>query len=291
MPDPLNLNMSKPDARRADAADPSRRGLQMTTRVLAVRGDFQDSQPLVLIPTEIDLSVLATTTDTLVLDGETYEFVTASGTVAADANIAVAIAGDAAATLVNLIAAVNGTAAALHPNILNSGATPALGRGTKAVWSEDLGSELWGVYFTGTQGLDPALMTQAEMADFPDVYPSFAVTESMTDVVTWNVANFNILPTANPVTQVHGSVGLRIDVVTALLDVPIRLKFAGGTDIIGCIVHPKSATGLTLYWDAATFLVTGGELIVDFDTGASVDPADGEFCDIMVFGQFTGTVV
>lgn len=289
MPDPLSTNMTSAEATRSDLADPSRLGLQITQRVRAQRGDFTDSQPLVLIPSEIPLGTNPTTTDTLVIGGETYEFVTASGTVAADVNIAVAIAGSAALTLVNLLAALNGTAAVAHSNILNSGGNPALGRGTKPVFGEDLGSSKLGLYYTGTQGLDPALMTKDDYAAFPNAYPSFALTDTMTAAVAWTVANFNTLPTANPVTQVHGSVGLRIAVTTALLDVPIRLKFAGGIDIIGCCVSPKSATGLTLYWDAATFLVNGdGELIVDFDTGGAVDPANGQFCDIMVFGQFAG---
>ena len=142
------------------------------------------------------------------------------------------------------------------------------------------------MYYTVTQGLDPANMTHAYYAVFPTAYPSFVT--SATGGPTFSIANFNVLPVVNASQEVNGMVVLRIDVVTALLNVPMRVSFAGGTNIIGCIAQPKSATGTLVYWDAATFLVAGGDLIVDFDTGASVDPADGEFVDIILFGQFAG---
>ena len=289
MPDPLFLNIESGAAARSDLADPARRGIQFTQRVRALRGDFTDSQPLALIPSEIDLSTNPTTTDTITLGGEVYEFVTAAGAVAADVNIAVAIGGTAAATLLNLLAAINGGAAALHANITNIATTaPALGRGTKPVFADDLGSSLMGLWYTGTQGLAPANMTHADYANVPVTNPSFAVSDALTAVVAFTILNFNLMPVANPTRQINGMVGMRIPVTTAMLDVPFRIRFAGAVALLGCVAHPKSATGVPVYWDAATIHVTGNELIVDFDTGASVDPANGEFFDVIVFGQFAG---
>lgn len=288
MPDPQFLNMESGEATRADLADPSRRGLSLTQRVRALRGDVTDGSPLALIPLELDLSTNPTAAETVTLDGEVYEFVATSGAVANDANIAVEIGAGAADTFANFLAAVNGTADALHANITDVATTgQAKGVGTKPVFAADLGSQLLGLYYTGTQGLDVDAMTQDDYAAMPTVYPSFVVAETLT-VGAWTALNFNLFPMANPSKEVNGMCALRIDVVTALLDVPFRVSFAGGTTLLGCVAQPKSATGVPVYWDAATFNVSGGDLIVDFDTGGTVDPANGEFVDIIVFGQFAG---
>jgi len=285
-----NTNMTRAAAQQADLVDPGRQGLNLARRVRAMRGDFTEGKPLVLSPLVINLGTNPTTTDFLVLGGETYEFVTAAGTVAADANIAVAIGANAAATFLNFAAAVNGTAAAAHPNILDSGGGAALGRGTKPVFADDLGSSVLALYYTGTQGVDPDAMTHEDMKALPSVYPSFVVSESMTAVVTWNALNFNLLPVANPITQVNGTVGLRLAVTTAMVSEAFRFRFPGVDTIAGVIVSPKTSTGIPKYYDAATFQITAGQLIVTLAATGAVDPANGDVIDLLVFGQRVGVV-
>lgn len=85
-----------------------------------------------------------TTGDTVDVGADVYEFVTASGAVADDANIAVAIGADAGETRDNWIAAVNATYEPNeHPNITNVATTgPALANGTEALFADEVGTDV-----------------------------------------------------------------------------------------------------------------------------------------------------
>lgn len=90
------------------------------------------------------LSAQPTTTDTIGIGGDTYEFVAAAGNVANDANIAVEIGASAAATRANLIAAINATDADnQHATINNVADTaPALANGTEDVVADEVGTDV-----------------------------------------------------------------------------------------------------------------------------------------------------
>jgi hypothetical protein len=291
MPDPSLINIASGDATYADLADPSRRGVQSTRRLRALRGDFTDSQPLALIPCELDLSTNPTAADTVTIGGTVYEFLS-TGSVAADANVAVLIGVDAAATLANFIAAINGTAAAQHASLTKTDAvTPAIGIGSAPVTATASSTTLL-LWYTGNQGVSPLNLTHDQYANFPTAYPSFALSDGLTAAVAWTIANFNLLPAVHPTARVQGMIGLRIDVVTALLDVPFQIWFAGASATsnvaVGVVASPKSSSGVPLYWDAARFDVSGGIVEVTLATTGAVDPANGDVLDLIVFGDFAG---
>lgn len=123
-----------------------------------------------------------TTADTIGIGGDTYEFVTASGAVADDDNIAVAIGGSAALTLTNLVAAINNTAAAAHANItMIDEVTPALGRGTENVVA---------AIASTTLEIRPA---DAPGGNVVPNSPSLAFAEAVTHAnVVWTAGNVNL---------------------------------------------------------------------------------------------------
>jgi hypothetical protein len=291
MPDPAFLNITAGAATQADLQDPARRSMQLSSRVRGLRGDVSSKQPIPMMPTTILLSTNPTTTDTLTIDGQVYEFVTAAGAVAADVNIAVAIGASAAATQTNLLAAINGTAAALHANITNVATTaPAIGVGSKPVFGEVVSNVLRLYYMgAGNQGVDPTSMTQDQMANYPTVFPSFAVSDTLTAVVAWTVLNFNLLPTFNSVRSVHGSVGVRIAITTAMITAStLVIRFPGGDSITGCHVQCFSAAGLQKVLDSTTYVIASGVLTITLLSTGTVDPADTDVLDVIVFGTTTG---
>lgn len=291
MPAPEYTNITSGEAARADLADPARRSMKLSGRVRGLQGDTSDSQPIPMIPTTIDLTTNPTTTDTLTIDGEVYEFVTAAGAVAADVNIAVAIGGSAAVSQVNLLAAINGTAAALHANITNIATTaPAIGVGTKPVFGEVVSNILRLYYMgSGNQGVNPTSMTHDQMAAYPTVFPSFAVSDSLTAVVTFTILNFNLLPTFNSVRSIHGATGIRIAITTAMITAStLVVRFPRGDAIVGLIATCRSATGIEKVLDSTTYVITAGVLTIALLSTGAVDPADTDILDLIVFGTTTG---
>lgn len=85
-----------------------------------------------------------TTADTIDIGADTYEFVTAAGAVADDANIAVEIGASAAETLTNLVAAINADDSDdTHANITNVATdAPAKANGTESLFADELGTDL-----------------------------------------------------------------------------------------------------------------------------------------------------
>jgi len=132
---------------------------------------------------EIEFADQATTTDTIGVGDDTYEFVTAAGAVAADANIAVEIGAAASDTRDNLIAAVNAVDANnLHANITNVATTaPALANGTENYVADENGTA---VRFKSADRPGGSVVAAA---------PAGLLTEALTPAASvWSVGDVNV---------------------------------------------------------------------------------------------------
>jgi hypothetical protein len=180
--------------------DPKARELQLTERINLNRAlvDTGLNGPLAQ-SAAILMSTNPTATDTLVIGGDTYEFQAAAADLADDTFIAVEIGGSAAATLTNLIAAINGTADAAHATIFQTDSTtPALGRGTTQVVASTAGGILY-IAYSKAQGESVSSYTLLDWATLPATLPSIALTDTLTAAgAVWSVANMNLLHWFNP---------------------------------------------------------------------------------------------
>ncbi len=183
MADPTNLTVA--EAVRAAHGDPNEARFKMPELLRFVREQFDLYEPDMgyVGSASIPLTVNPTATDTIDIGATTIEFVAAAGDVADDANVAVEIGGSAAATFVNLLAALNGTAPSAHATIFKTdSATPALGRSPELIRAVEPATNILAVMAADRVGGDI----------LPGVAPSLALTDSLTAVVAWNYANLNL---------------------------------------------------------------------------------------------------
>lgn len=177
--------------------------------------------------------------DTIGIGGDAYEFIdTGTGTqVADDANIAVVIGGSAAATLNNLIAAINGTADEEHATVtLADGTTPAVGIGSVAVVADAIGTDLR-IRSATAAGNNPI------PAD-PDIALAESIT-SATDIWRQGTVNLNSLSgyAAAPKREVKGSLAVTTAMLTSEPFTVVSCPFTP----TGFIVQVRTSTGLCKY--------------------------------------------
>jgi len=130
----------------------------------------------------LDLSTNPTATDTVTIGSDVYEFLAAAGTTAAAPNIGVEIKGSAALTFAEFLAAVNGSAADPHANILAFGGGAAPGVGTELVLASDFGSQVAGVCPADAVG-----------GNLLPSSPDIAFSDALTAAVNWASTNLNLL--------------------------------------------------------------------------------------------------
>lgn len=203
------------------------------------------------------LSTNPTATDTLTIGDDTYEFVATDGAVADDGYIAVEIGVDAAATQANLIAGINATYDPdEHPNITNIATTaPALANGTESVVASVASDILY---------IRPALVAGGTaLAASPDI----ALSDALTAVVAWNLANLNEgggVATAGEVQHVYTSLTVTTELAAgdvATVDAPFTI---GGFQVVA-----YTAAGAGSFPDAVT--ASGSTLTIDLTSQAATD--------------------
>lgn len=181
------------EAARIDKTDPVRRDHALGTRLQQLEAATLDARVTVLeavettfdsgtIPAaQLDLSTNPTAGDAITIGADIYEF-QASGDLDDDAHIGVVRAGSAAATLANLVAAINATDAdGAHATLTQTDSeTPALANGTESVLASIAG---------GTNlVLKPATEPGGDaLPSSPDV----ALSDNLTAAVAWSITNLN----------------------------------------------------------------------------------------------------
>jgi hypothetical protein len=202
-----------------------------------------------------------TTADTIDIGADTYEFVTASGNVADDANIAVEIGGSAALTLANLVVAVNaGTTGNQHANINNIADTaPALANGTENLVADAVGTDL-----------------RIRTASYPggDVKsgdPSIVLAEAITDAANvWKEGNVNMNTLAGRAQQNSRTTLAKITVTAAMITngAKIDCPFTPAHFIAQAVTSagvPRGTTGTDAY------TIANDGILVTFGGGAAPD--------------------
>lgn len=227
-------------------------------------------------PATILLSTNPTHQDSLTIGADVYEFInTATGTVVADdGNVAVAIGANAAATQANLLAALNGTAAAEHATItLADTETPAIGVGSLPMYGV-VNSNVLSLFYSKSQGKSPLSITQAQWATMPAAVPSIALSDDLTASVAWSHTNMNQVPYFNgALGVVSRSASVQITVTAAMIAagmVTVIFRVGAGA---GMAMHVTcyTASGVIKVPAADTFTLntTTGFLDIAFndDTG------------------------
>jgi hypothetical protein len=131
----------------------------------------------------IAIAVNPTATDTITIGADVYEFVAAGGDVAADTNIGVVRGADVAASMANLVAAVNAT----YTSSLGTGlfqtdsSTPALKNGTENVVA---------FYAGGVLNISAADAPGGDIV--AGTTPNIACSDALTEVTAWAFANLNL---------------------------------------------------------------------------------------------------
>ena len=293
MSQPSNLNLTSSAAERADQAHQILQSNKVVERLRSVIDDDW-SFPLVTPSVEVDLSTNPTHQDTLVIGGDTYEFInTGTGTVVADDSyIAVEIGGGAQATLDALIAAINRTAAA-HATVTKADAvTPAEHIGNEAVWALDGGSQVLRLILTYKAGQDPT-STPGSVAPsdnfpgyalFPKDLPDIGVDASgLTAAVAFEVTNFNELDFYNPVrSDRRQATGFTFAVTTEMLAAGFVRFSVPGT--VGFQVTVRTSAGAPKYVDGCTWVLASGVLTLNLGTAGAVDPVAGDVVTVVLFG-------
>ena len=225
----------------------------------------QAADPGAVPVNELVLAVIPVTTNTFGIGGVTYEFLTAAGaSVANDANIAIPLGADAAATLVNAIAAVNGTATqnALLKNV--AGTAPALYKNTTVKVVADANGT--------SMRVRPAYSIGGAVKPSN---PSITVAEAITDAGDiWTQGNVNFNTLGGRAIAENRRLGVQSKTITAaMITNKTRFEFgftpatiAGVTimDSAGKLRYRASLTG-------DTFVITGTGVLATFAGGAAPD--------------------
>lgn len=181
-------NLTLAQAKEADGKDPVSGRFQTHRRIQETRATLDEvaGDTGYAGAAAISLATNPTATDTLTIGADVYEFQAAAADLAADGNIAVLIGGSAAATLANLIAAINGSADSAHASIFQTDSTtPALGRGTEDITALDAGSGILAIFPSVGQGAGVPAVGAA---------PSIALSDALTAAVSWDRANLSAAP-------------------------------------------------------------------------------------------------
>lgn len=154
-----------------------------TVATITAGGSFDEANMnLIQWPATLPFGVNPSADDTITIGGETYQFEPNGGEVTNDLYIAVEIGVDAAATLLNLVAAIDATAASPHPNIVKTDhVTPAVSIGTQNIDGADLmpTHDLLAVYAGSAPGVPAAAL------------PNVALSASITGGGSFDYANLD----------------------------------------------------------------------------------------------------
>lgn len=214
-----------------ESTTPNHRQYSLVDRIELNRALSEAGQQPLFQAARINLGTNPTHQDTLTIGDDVYEFInTGTGTVVADdANVAVVIGGSAATTFTNLLAAINGTAAAAHATVTKADTeTPAVGVGTHKVFAFNFGSSVLGVVNSTAQGVDPMDFAWSSYTSMPDNLPSIALSDALTASVAWSNTNMNQLAWFNPVYDTRGSVSFRLAITTAMINAGVVRVFCPG---------------------------------------------------------------
>lgn len=254
-----------------------------TQRAIDAIKQFNDRNLGVVPSNTLDMSTAPTATDTVTIGADVYEFVAASGTVAADTNIAVTRTGTAATDLAALIAAINATTKNnAHANILKSDGTAALANGTEPVKADSIATNILRIRFADRAGgLPKAPDTAAEA--------SIACSDALTPSVAWLLANMNEAPyrVASPF------LGHCLLKITAgrITDGTVRVSFPFKVTGFGLSLVKTTSSGLPVEaadytgTGADTFVINNNEILVTLGGGAAPDLQAGDEVLITALGE------
>jgi len=201
-----------------------------------------------------------TTTDTVTIGADVYEFVTAAGQVADDANLAVEIKGSAALTLVELVAGVNAADANnQHANINNvADDTPALVNGTENLVADVIGTTM-----------------RIRSADAPggnvvSGNPSIVLAEAITDAADiWDVGDVNMNTLSGRDQDNKRTAVAEVTITAAMITNDLRVDFPFVPVRWSAEVHTSAGVVRPAGTDAYTIGSSG--IVVAFGGGASPD--------------------
>jgi len=212
----------------------------------------------------IPIAVNPTTTNTLTIGADVYEFVTAAGRVAADVNIGVPIGVNVAATMVKLVDAIN----AVYPGSVATGILKTVG--TAAALKNGTVNVV-AAYSGGVLRITAADAPGGDSVD--GTTPNIACSDALTEVAAFIFANLNLsVGAASKPTQVAraaititaamisaGTVVVRVPVQSATMKVwakaatALGVETGLGTDSVLVTAVPGSTTA-----SVVTILLAGG---------------------------------
>lgn len=216
------------------------------------------------------LSSQPTTNDTVTIGADIYQFKTALGAVTNDAYIGVAIGASAAATAVNLIAAINGTQTASGITMINA-VTPAAQIGTESVYALNILSPQT-VVVCSADGVG---------GDIIGADPSIVLAEAITAAAdVWLCGNVSMATLAGRTSNSVPFAIASLTITTAMLTLVQRLAFPFA---VGAFTYQvRSATG-ALKTPVNDLLVADGQTVkVSLVGGAGGDMANTDVLTVLV---------
>lgn len=216
----------------------------------------------------IDLSTNPTAFDALEIGADNYEFLEAAGEVDDADSVGVLIGGSAGATLDNLVAAINGTAA--DSGLTKDGGLPARVHGTESVRAVTDGSYLV-VYPASSRG---GSVVAGE-------FPSLEFDANLDSSEAWTFTNFSDTAPSGIVPTVDASSRIVVDVTTARINansLDIMLPFSAEEAVVKftCVTSAGAvkSVGDTVVFDANSDFPTS--LITVTFGGTGGDAANGD---------------
>lgn len=204
---------------------------------------------------ELELSVNPTDTDTVTIGTDVYEFCTAGGSVAADANIGVVIGGAVATSRTNLMNAINGVVAAATGLFKTDGVTPAERNGNLDWLATIIGAN---ILLQSADDVGGAVECRAD---------STVVEETLTNAANiWDVGTGNAVNPGRDPHQIQYMFAQRTITAELLAFGSTRFKFANETGAqapASWVMTARTSTGApkegytdTLASDNSTLLLT-----------------------------------
>lgn len=275
----ITVPLTDAEVARIDASDPVRRDHSLTARlqdavarVTATEADVTAIEAVAETPFDaglipiaaLDLDTNPTAGNTITIGADVYEF-KSSGNVAADTNIAVLRGADAAASLVNLLAAINAEDANnAHATLFKTdGTTPALANGTENVLATAPATSLF---------IQPADEPGGTLVPSS---PSIALSDTLAAAVAWSVTNLN---TAGGRTEGQRSCVRVSFAITAAMITYGGTIFSVPFTPAGFTWSARTATGATRVSGADTLAVVAGSI---FMLTLGNDTADLDATDIV----------
>lgn len=248
------------------------RGGAIGSVIFGMLNDLEDNG--VSASARLVMSAQPVTTNTVTIGADVYEFVTAAGAVADNANIAVEIAGSAALTLVELIAAINADKSDnRHANITNVATTAAaLANGTENLLADALGTSL-----------------RIRVADAPGGTviggdPSIVLAESITDAAdVWLEGNINMNTLGGRAAQVAKRTFAEVTVTAAMITNDLRIDVGFTPTRFG--VQVITSAGVVIGTTSAdVFAIDNDGILVTFNGGAAPDIQATDLLRIEIVG-------